>query len=239
MNFNYKVFLLLCLVLTSFFTGAQTPRKGQSVPMRRQQQLMFSDDFEQKLDTAVWIVEMEPKPSSSVTVEDGKLVLNTRGGVTVWLNKRLTGDIRIEYTRKVIMNNGPNDRVSDLNNFWMATDPKHDDLFTRQGKFEEYDSLNMYYTGMGGNTNSTTRFRKYQGGDRKLLQEYLDSTHLLKPDKEYHIAIVVSGNTTRFFVDGECYFAYNDPEILKEGYFGLRSTYSHQVIDDIKVYQLK
>lgn len=69
------------------------------------------------------------------------------------------------------MNGGKNDRISDLNQFWMANDPNNYNLFTRNGVFEAYDSLQLYYVGMGGNSNTTTQLRKYRGnGQRVLLQ---------------------------------------------------------------------
>jgi rhamnogalacturonan endolyase len=202
----------------------------------QQQKLLFSDDFTAPLDTNIWIPEIAPLPDSKVYTRNGKLVLDTRGGVTVWLNKLLGGNIIIEFDRKVIVANGKNDRLSDLNMFWMASDPKNPDLFTRNGILEKYDSLQLYYVGMGGNTNSTTRFRKYQGnGARTLLQEYTDTDHLLKPDKTYHIKIEVHDGITSFWVDGNCYFNYKDPSPLQKGYFGFRSTWSHQEISGFRV----
>lgn len=199
---------------------------------------MFSDDFT-SLDTKQWIAEIAPQPNSSVYVKDGHLVLDTKGGVTVWLNKKLSGNIRIEYTRKVLVDTGKNDRLSDLNTFWMATDPRNNNLFIRNGVLETYDSLQLYYVGMGGNTNSTTRFRKYEGnGNRSLIKEYKDSSHLLKANKEYTITIEVRNNMVRYLVDGEVYFEHHDAAVLKEGYFGFRSTKSRQAIDKIRIYQL-
>jgi hypothetical protein len=201
--------------------------------------LFFSDDFTAALDTSLWKAEIAPLPGSKVYVQKGELFLDTKGGVTVWLNKKLRGNIRIEYWRKVLVDSGVNDRLSDFNSFWMATDPKNSNLFTRNGVLESYDSLQMYYVGMGGNTNRTTRFRKYQGnGERTLLQEYKDSTHLLRANKEYHIIIEVIDNRVRYIVDGETFFEYNDRSVLKEGYFGFRSTKSRQSIDRIKIYQV-
>lgn len=201
--------------------------------------LIASDEFNKPLDSKHWIVEMAPQPNSSVYTKDNKLVLDTKGGVTVWLNQLLKNNIRIEYDRKVIVADGINDRLSDLNNFWMASDPKNKNLFTRNGVLESYDSLLLYYVGMGGNTNKTNRFRKYEGtGERRLLQEYTDAAHLLQANKVYHIAIVVNNGVTSYWVDGQCYFMYNDPKPLTEGYFGFRSTKSHQEISGFKVYQL-
>src|SRR5687768_14374155 len=140
----------------------------------QKEKLIFSEDFT-SLNKSLWISEIAPQPASSVYLQNGHLVLDTKGGVTVWLNKKLSGNIRIEYTRRVLVDTGRNDRLSDFNTFWMASDPRNPNLFTRNGLLEAYDSLQLYYVGQGGNTNSTTRFRKYEGmGQRTLLQEYKD-----------------------------------------------------------------
>ncbi len=203
------------------------------------QRLIFEDYFSRSLDTKSWKVEMEPQPHSSVFTKDGNLVLDTQGGVTVWLNLLLTGNYVIEYTRTVVMDKGINDRLSDLNQFWIASDPRQENLFTRQEALASYDSLQLYYVGMGGNYNATTRFRKYQGnGERTLLQEYAGKDFMLNPNHEYKIRTVVQRGKTSFYVDGKLYFTYDDPTPLKQGYFGFRSTKSHQIISGIKVYQL-
>jgi hypothetical protein len=201
--------------------------------------LLFTDDFT-KLDTSNWVSEITPLPNSTVYCKDGSLVLDTKGGVTVWYKKPLSGNIRIEYTRKILLEGNENDRLSDLNTFWMASDPRNKNLFTGNGLLESYDSLTLYYVGMGGNSNKTTRFRKYDGkGERILLKEFTDSAHLLKPNTTYTIIIEVQGNTTRYAVNGETWFEYTDPSILKQGYFGFRSTKSRQSIDKINIYKLE
>ena len=201
------------------------------------QQLIFKDDFK---DSSHWVIEMAPAPHSTVYTDHGKLVLDTRGGVTVWLRQRLSGNIKIEYTRKVLVEGKVNDRLSDLNMFWMAEDPHRSGLFTRKGVLEEYDSLKLYYVGMGGNTNTTTRFRKYEGnGTRTLLQEYKDADHLLKANKAYKITIEVKDGISSYYVDDVLYFKYKDPMPLREGYFGLRSTWSRQEISHLRIYQLE
>lgn len=190
------------------------------------------------LDPKVWVAEIEQKAGgiSSVYTQDGALVLDTRGGVTVWLNKLLRGDLRIEFDREVLVDTGRNDRLSDMNVFWMATDPRNTNLFTRNGKFASYDNLQLYYVGMGGNSNRTTRFRKYYSGGRKpVIREYSDPAHLLRANKLYHIKILDSAGTTSYWVDGECYFSYADPVPLKEGYFGFRSTWSRQRISNFRI----
>lgn len=204
--------------------------------------LIYSANFDAPLDPQTWIAEIEPKPGavSSVYTQKGALIFDTRGGVTVWLNKVLKGNIRIEYDREVVVDTGRNDRLSDLNQFWMASDPDNSNLFTRNGKFEAYDNLQLYYVGMGGNTNKTTRFRKYYPGRTKpVIKEYIDPAHLLQAGRSYHIIITVKDGTTRFTVNNEEYFTYIDPAPLTSGYFGFRSTWSRQKVTNFKVYQLE
>jgi rhamnogalacturonan endolyase len=225
------VILLQCMILFA---------QAQDIGKYRTAKLLFKDNFSKELDTVNWKCEIAPAPQSVVYTENGRLIVDTKGGVTVWLNKWLKGNIMITYTRKVLTDGKVNDRLSDLNQFWMAQDPRNQYLFTRKGVFEEYDSLQLYYVGMGGNTNSTTRFRKYEGNGKKpLLQEYTDTAHLLQPDKVYHIKMVVWNGTTAYWVNDVLYFRYEDAMPLTAGYFGFRSTWSRQEITDFKVYQLK
>lgn len=204
--------------------------------------LLYSDDFAGELDTTRWHAEIEPVAGrhSEVLTENGRLILNTAGGVTVWFKPRLEGNIRIEYDWTVLVDSGQNDRLSDLNQFWMATDPLDTNLFTRQGKFESYDSLSLYYVGFGGNGNTTTRFRKYRGdGTKPLLKEYLDSGHLLKANHAYHIVITVVDGRTTFSVDGEVLFDFADASPLTKGWFGFRSTAARHGVSAFRVWRAR
>ncbi len=233
--------ILLCFLFTCGFQNtiqAQNVADSGSVEQYKKVQLLYNDNFEQDMNN--WIVETPNSPNSKVGIEKGKLVIDVDNGATVWFNKKLSGNIMIEYHRKVVMNNGKNDRLSDLNQFWMAIDPRQENVFTRNGIFSQYDSLRLYYAGIGGNSNSTTRFRKYQGtGERSLLFDLQDEQHLLQPNRNYLIQIVVYNGTTQVFVDSEPYFSFKDNEPLTEGYFGFRTVKSHQEVEHFKVYELK
>lgn len=213
--------------------------KVESTASNISKRIIYSDDFSKLLQPDQWIVEQEPSVGSSVYTKDKELILDTRKGVTVWLNKLLEGNIEIDFDRTVMIDTGHNDRLSDMNIFWMVTDPRAMKPFGRNGVFEKYDSLLMYYAGIGGNTNSTTRFRKYEGDGRKtLIKEYKDQAHLLAKNKEYHVKIIVKDKSTSLWIDDECYFAFEDPSPLTAGYFGFRSTWSRQVIKNFSVYRL-
>ncbi|UYQ93637.1 DUF6250 domain-containing protein [Chitinophaga horti] len=201
--------------------------------------MLYKDDFTAVLDTAKWVVEAAPDDLSGVIARQGKLILDTKGGVTVWFKPALTGNYCIEFDRTIPTSGGNHNRLSDMNQFWLATDPHRSDLFTRNGVFEAYDSLRMFYVGMGGNYNSTTRFRLYEGDGRKtLLQEKNDSAHLLQADVTYHIRIIVQKDSTSCWVNGERLFHYKDKNIPTKGHFGFRSTWSHQLISRFRIYRL-
>lgn len=201
-------------------------------------QLLFEENFNDgTLEN--WAVELQHPDKSVVEIQEKKLNIDVGGGATLWFKPKLDGDIHIEYDVTVIQNGGSNDRASDLNHFWMAADPANKNLFTRSGDFSQYDNLRLYYVGMGGNNNSTTRFRRYPGGgDRPLLAEFTDPDHLLKPNTKYHIEIVCFQGLTQFKVDGNVYFSYQDSEPLTEGNFGFRTVRNHEIIDNFRVFRL-
>lgn len=187
-----------------------------------------------------WVVEQ--KPGGSVTVRDGVLIIDDKAGVTVWRREPLRAPVRIRFTATVT--GGEDRRVSDLNMFWMATDPRAPgDFFSpktgRDGAFASYDGLRTYYVGCGGNGNTTTRFRRYDGtGARPLLPEHdrKDPAALLEGGRAYRIEInVTAEGRTTWTRDGVEIFAFDDPEPLREGWFGFRTVWSRIEILDFSV----
>jgi hypothetical protein len=211
---------------------ASVPEQKASLPYALGS-VLFADDFSGDLSN--WLAEGgEPQ------IRDGRMDIDVAAGCTVWFKPPLAGNVLIEYDVTVISAGGPNDRVSDLNCFWMATDPAHpDDLFAaaaqRAGVFENYDSLSLYYVGYGGNTNTTTRFRRYGSGQREMLGEYTDAEHLVIPNHTYHIQLVACEGVIEFYRDGQRLFHYEDPAPLTHGHFGLRTTQSHLTMDNFRV----
>ena len=145
----------------------------------------------------------------------------------------------ITYNAILVDAGGKNDRVSDLNAFWMASEPQKENPFGRNGHFEAYDNLNLYYAGVGGHYNKFTRFRKYNSnGEKPVLKEYSDAPHLLNGNKTYTIKIVVNNGLIQYYLNDELYWELKDRMPYKEGYFGFRTTISHQQFSNFKVYQL-
>jgi len=192
-------------------------------------------------DKNQWVIEQQP--GGTVNFQDQKIEIIDSNGCTIWLNKKIEGNIKIQYQVTLIENGGPHDRVSDNNCFWMATDPNSpEDFFknsaNRTGKFYDYNTLNLYYVGYGGHNNTKTRFRRYDGNfDRPLLPEHdlSENRFLITPNKTIQVEIVVKNNITSYSRDGEIVFEFYDPEPYKSGYFGFRTVNSHMIIEKFKV----
>ena len=188
-------------------------------------------------DSAQWIVEQQP--GGTVAIRGDGLDIDDAGGCTVWYRPKLTAPVVIRYEARVLSTG----RVSDLNCFWMASDPRRADLFApghgRDGKFATYDPLLTYYVGYGGNDNTTTRFRRYDGsGARPLLPEHDLSAakFLLVPDHAYRITLVAGADgRVQFIRDGEVVFDWKDPAPLRSGWFGFRSVDSRIEVSDFQV----
>lgn len=205
--------------------AAPTPNAG----------VLVEDDFAQ-FDPQRWRVETEQPQGSQVRVEQGRLLMDTRAGMTVWLRQRLEGAYRIEFLRQVLVAGQANDRLSDMNLFWGAHDPGQAELRVRDGVLESYDSLATYYVGMGGNGNTTTRFRHYDGsGQRRLLGERCAAEDLLQAGRVYRIRLDVSASATRYWVDEQLLFEQPLQQLPAAGYFGLRSVWSRQAISRFSV----
>lgn len=224
--------LLALLALLPLLASAAQAQ--QCTAWGKRGELLHRDGFG---DMAQWLAEYRPAPTAHVAAQGGRLVMDMPGDATIWFRPALEGNVSIVYRRKVIMAGGANDRLSDMNQFWMATDPHNADLFTRDGTFASYDGLHLYYAGIGGNTNTTTRLRKYAGGERTLLAD-LDRP-LLEANREYAIGIDVFNRCTRLTIDGREVFQYRDPAPLRRGWFGLRSTHSRQEVAGFAVYRLR
>jgi len=202
---------------------------------------LFSDDF---ADLSNWSVELQN--GGTVEARDGKLIIDCPAGCTVWFKKPLDSPVQIEYEATVIAAGGKNDRVSDFNCFWMASDARSpDDFFAthRSGKFEDYNQLRCYYVGLGGNGNTTTRFRRYIGDKelRPLLAEHdlRDKAMMISPNAMQTIRLVADGKLIQYWRDDRKIFELHDPEPYKSGYFGIRTTQNHMEIRHFRVYRLK
>lgn len=200
--------------------------------------ILYRDPF---VDLNRWLVEAE-RPGR-ITASAGVLDIDVPAGVTLWFRPLLQAPVEISYEVTAVSEGGPNDTVSDVNAFWMATDPRVPPGnvldYRRSGAFADYDELRTYYAGIGGNRNSTSRFRRYIGrkDDRPLLPQHdlSDRRFLLEPNRPYRIQLIADGRRIELRRDGEPMFRLEDPEPYTRGHFGLRTTKSHIRVRDFSV----
>ena len=183
-----------------------------------------------------WRVEAE-KDGYVKWLGDSVADIHAPGGLTLWNRQKLQGNVVIEYDARIVSD----ERVSDLNCFWMASGG------AKSGKFVDYYAQTMYYMGYGGNYNKTTRFRRYNGDRRgitqaeyrpAILREYTDEAHLIKPDHWYHIRLEQIDGRVKYIIDGECLVDFIDMHPLTEGYFGFRTTLAHAQMKNFSYRQL-
>ena len=216
-----------------------------SLPLRAYVSGLNARDFDR-----YWRVEAEDSATRVSFMGDTADIVAPKG-LTLWRRQKMEGDLIIEYDACVVDGGQAGDRLSDLNCFWMASDPKHpDDIFARagwrHGIFANSYSLQLYYVGYGGNHNTTTRFRRYDGNEDAIaqaekrpaiLREYTDADHLLKANHWYHVKLINKDSRVQYYIDGQLLVDYRDPAPLREGWFGFRTTLSHTRLTHFTVRQ--
>jgi hypothetical protein len=202
--------------------------------------LLHEDDFTAGL--ANWHIEAETP--GRISAANGVLDIDVPAGVTLWFKQRLEGPIAIEFEATAVAEGGVNDQVSDLNVFWMANNAdRTEPVFARarSGAFAEYNDLLTYYVGLGGNRNTTARFRRYIGDPvvRPLLPAHdLSATSaLLVPNRAQTITLIADGTRIEYRRDGEALFRIEDAAPYVDGWFGLRTTFSHLRIRRFRTYR--
>ena len=237
---SFALLLLGCLLALAGVDAA--PAETSPDPRFRLGGLLWKDDFD--AGSGQWFQELEK--GGKVEAREGKLEIDVPGGCTVWFRHVIEGPVLIQYDAVVINAGGANDRTSDLNCFWMARDSRaSDDLlgFRRNGQFSDYNALCTYYVGLGGNSNTTTRFRRYIGDaeQRPLLPEHdlRDPKHLLVANARQNIRLVACGPLIQFYRDDERVFELDDPAPYQSGWFGFRTVGSHLEVSNFRVYRLQ
>ena len=136
------------------------------------------------------------------------------------------------------------------------------------GDFPSYRKIRAYYASTGGGKNTTTRMRRYPrmiDGELAWHPAWtsLDGQpdYLLTPDREILVQLVAYDDIVQYYNDGNLLYevkrgdpitalldgstaignaVWGEGEFTpySDGYFGFRSTHSHHVIRDFRVYRL-
>lgn len=221
----------------AFFLTLLIPSLRGAAPVAEPAELLYRADFSKPLSEA-WVVEQQP--GGTVTTENGTLLIDDQAGCTVWLKQPFEAPVIIKFKAEIESAG----RVSDLNCFWMATDPANlPDLFhadhTRDGRFFTYDPLQLYYVGYGGNENSTTRFRRYAGTGARPLDPAHDLSapeFMLRGDHVYEVTLIAAAGRAQYWRDGELIFDFADPKPLTRGWFGFRTVKSRYRVHSLEVW---
>ena len=219
---------------------ATSPATSRDVP--KLGAVIASDDFDAGLDQ--WSIELEQP--GAVRAADGVLDIDVPAGATLWFKHELTGPVAIVFDATAVAAGGTNDRVSDMNTFWMATNedgPAAPFSRPRTGKFADYNNLLTYYVGLGGNSNTTTRFRRYIGDPvaRPMLPRHDLSSpdSLLIPNRKQTIMLIADGSRIEYWRDGVRLLHYDDPAPYTRGWFAIRTVQSHLRIERLRIHRLR
>jgi uncharacterized protein DUF6250 len=190
------------------------------------------------LSLSQWKIEAEQ--GARITVRAGVLDVDVPGGATLWFKRELHAPVTIEYEVMAVDEGGTNDRVSDVNAFWMATNRDGSSpLGQRGGPFEQYDNLLTYYVGIGGNSNSTTRMRRYIGepDERPLLpaHDLHDPKTLLRANRWQKVTLIAGGQGAEVRRDGELLFRLHDAQPYTRGWFAIRTVKSHLRVRNLRI----
>ncbi|WP_158631247.1 DUF6250 domain-containing protein [Flammeovirga kamogawensis] len=218
MKFYQFAFLLLCI---SGVASAQQPYT--------QGKLLFEEDFSSEESfTNNWQVQLFKKGSEKAGyyhVKNGKLEVLSESGCTVWLTKKLKGNVKIEYDVKVDTS-GVSQlgkiMISDVNCFWMASAPKGKSLFdsSYNGMFLNYHNMQAYYASLGGRFNTTTRSRRYPRDiDSKHVKHislgYQDGKEKIKDAQEMHITLISYNGLVQYFVNNKLVYEFKPDTIVQ------------------------
>jgi hypothetical protein len=95
--------------------------------------------------------------------------------------------------------------------------------------------------GLGGHTNTKTRFRRYAGnGQKPLLPEHdlSDEVYLIVPNVPNRIRIMVYNTTIQYWRNEQLIFNVYDSSPHDSGYFAFRTVNNHLIVDNFNVYGL-
>ncbi|MFC7337582.1 DUF6250 domain-containing protein [Haloferula chungangensis] len=235
-----KAFLLTLTLGSALFSGAHAQYREDAGPWVLGEaqgrfevgQLIGEDQFHQ-LDQ--WVVQIEDKkgaPTPRVEVRNRSLDCYVPArGCTIWLKKKLKTRVTISYD---VLCPTPKEKINglrptDINNFWMASDPVDADkgLFDPKrydGGFGSYDKMLGYYASTGGGKNSTTRMRRYPRTVEGEAAAHLALTDkdgqkdfLIKPDQRMSVQLVAFDDLIQYIVDGRLVYEISrDDEIQIE-----------------------
>ncbi|GAJ11738.1 unnamed protein product [marine sediment metagenome] len=156
--------VFIAVIYIGFCVSAST------VLAQKKKELVHHDKF---INLNNWVVEQMDGGKTSII--DERFDIDDVNGCTAWFKEKLEAPCVITYKAKVIGKGGPNDRISDLNCFWLAKDMENPGDFFRNSEKRggKYPSVHKYYdiavtdNGNGIATNASYEHKKGKDPDKK------------------------------------------------------------------------
>ncbi|MEE3446045.1 MAG: DUF6250 domain-containing protein, partial [Prevotella sp.] len=91
--------------------------------------MAYESGLQAKSFSRYWQVESE-SPDYRVTFQGDTCELVSPKGLTLWRKEKMKAGMTVEYDACVVVETGE-DRLSDMNCFWLASDPQAKDIWAR------------------------------------------------------------------------------------------------------------
>ena len=131
--------------------------------------------------------------------------------------------------------------VTDAIFIWMMSKPEGDLFEFMKGlenaSLAHYMSLPFYWVDFGGTNNQTTRLRR--NPHRRMVRQLSTRAHLLKRDHTYKVTLVQNGHVGEFWVDGERWIQFRDPQPHSDGCIGFRAYTASLAVHGLKVWRIR
>lgn len=205
---------LIALILASFACSRPSSETPAAVadPLAGGT-LVFSDDFDGSGISDAW-----QAAGDRWSVENGWLAVSGARNDALWLRQPLPDDVRIEFVAKSLSDEG--------------------DL-----KFEVFGDGATHQSGyvgiFGGWSNRLNIIARLdEHGDDRLVGQ--DGVRV-EPNRVYRMAIVRTDNRMRWYIDGEPFLTYDDPQPLvgeNHDHFGFNDWDAPVRFDEVRVYDV-
>lgn len=241
-----KISLLLLLPVFCLWNGIAMEKMnvpdstGELSGKKTEDTILYSETFSYPDGPlpSIWWCE-----GNTAVIKDGRLYVNADldayRASTVWLDKRFSGNIQIEFDVQIVSSG---DTANNINCFFMYSDPEGNSLREtaekrKDGVYNHYHKLNGYIFTFVGNKdpdNARVRFRDNPGF--KLLKEDFGAN--CEAGKTYQIKIVKKDNRFQYWVNGvkrldKVDDAFN--HLHNEGLFGFRTWHTALWWDNLKI----
>jgi len=204
------LFLILCLEVSASTLIACKGKKKKNLEVvgLTGGLLVFSDDFDRNEIGNNW-----NSRSGRWRIEKGMLTCKGDRNEGIWLEFKLPQRVRVEFDAVAMEDEG------DIKFEMFAMEQKHQ---------------TGYILIFGGWQNSVTVIARLNehGEDR------MESPLRVEKGKIYHMAVVRTDGSLRWFIDGKLVLSYDDENPLRGAYFGFNNWNSLVAFDNLKIFQL-